>query len=373
MSTALTDLGAASVPHITHRLFDGRHIVFFSRDSADLPASLHDPRPGMERPGCGQLRQDPLTGDWIALATHRQNRTHLPPVDQCPLCPMQPGRETEIPTDFDVVAFENRFPALGPGLVELPPPLTVPQPGTTYPAGGRCEVLVYTPEHHGSLAELAPERVQLVLRALAQRTHALSQLPGIKQVFPFENRGEDIGTTLHHPHGQIYAYPYVTPTALKTARRAAEYLETTGRTLHQDLLDMERESGERMILSGDHASAYVPWAARWPVEIHVVPHRHVPDLAALTDAELDDLAAVLQDALTRVDALYSTPTPYIAAWHQAPLVDGLRAAARMHLQIMSPRRAQHKLKYLAGSEAAMGAFIGDVSPEETAARLRSAL
>ncbi|WP_052209838.1 galactose-1-phosphate uridylyltransferase [Kocuria sp. ZOR0020] len=373
MSTVLPDLPAATVAHVTHRLFDGREIVFFSHDDAALPTHLEDPRPAAPRAGHGELRQDPLTGDWIALATHRQNRTHLPPADQCPLCPMQPGRETEIPADFDVVAFENRFPSLGPDLVELPGPSAEPEPGTTHPAGGRCEVLVYTPEHQGSLAALDPRRVQLVLRALAQRTRALSKLPGIKQVFPFENRGEQIGTTLHHPHGQIYAYPYVTPTALKTVQRAADHLDRTGRTLHQDLLDFERESGERMISSGEHISAYVPWAGRWPLEVHVVPHRHVPDLAALTDEELDELAAVVQDVLTRFDALYPTPTPYIAAWHQAPLVDGLREASRLHLQIVSPRRAENKLKFLAGSESAMGAFIGDVSPEETAARLRNAL
>lgn len=370
MSTVLPEETAA---HVNHRLFDGREIVFFSHDAAVLPTDVQDPRPVAERAGHGQLRQDPLTGDWIALATHRQNRTHLPPADQCPLCPMQPGRESEIPADFDVVAFENRFPSLGPDLVELPAPSEAPVWGDTYPAGGRCEVLVYTPEHEGSLASLTPERVQLVVRALAQRTQALSELPGVKQVFPFENRGEQIGTTLHHPHGQIYAYPYVTPTALKMARRAVEHLQATGRTLHQDLLEAEQQSGQRMIISGEHVSAYVPWAGRWPLEVHVVPHRHVPDLAALTGDELDEYAAVLQNVLTRLDALYPSPTPYIAAWHQAPLVEGLREASRLHLQIVSPRRAENKLKFLAGSEAAMGAFIGDVSPEETAARLRDAL
>lgn len=372
MSTAL-DLPADSVPHVRHKLFDGRDIIFFSDHAHDLPTHMHDPRPPQKRVGHGQLRQDPLTGDWVALATHRQNRTHLPPADQCPLCPMQPGRETEIPADFNVVAFENRFPSLGPELVTLPQIATPSLDGHTYPAGGRCEVLVYTPEHEGSLAALDTQRVQLVMRALAQRTKELSALPGIQQVFPFENRGEQIGTTLHHPHGQIYAYPYVSPTALKTAHRAAEHLAKTGRYLHQDLLAMEQQSGQRMITAGQHTSAYVPWAARWPLEIHVVPHRQVPDLAELDTEELDELGLVVQDVLTRLDALYPTPTPYIAAWHQAPLVAGLREASRLHLQIISPRRAEEKLKFLAGSEAAMGAFIGDVSPEETAARLRSVM
>lgn len=372
MSTVSFEPAAMMVPHAEHRLFDGREIVFFAHEPADLPQAVVDPREPEERAGHGELRQDPLTGDWIAMATHRQNRTHLPPADQCPLCPSAPGRESEIPSDFQVVAFENRFPSLGPDLVDLPDPQQPPELGRTFPAGGRCEVLVYTPEHEGSLAQLEPEGVQLVVRALAQRTAALSALPGIRQVFPFENRGEQIGTTLHHPHGQIYAYPYVTPTTLKMAQRAVEHLDRTGRTLHHDVLDRELSDGARVVVAGEHVTAYVPWAARWPLEIHVVPHRHVPDLAALNDDELDELAAVQRDVLGRLDALYSTPTPYISAWHQAPLVPGLRDAARLHLQIVSPRRAENKLKYLAGSEAAMGAFIGDVSPEETALRLRNA-
>lgn len=373
MSTVSHDLPASLVHHISHRLSDGREITFFGHDDDVLPTVVHDPRPAAERAGHGQLRQDPLSGDWIALATHRQNRTHLPPVDQCPLCPSAPGRQSEIPVNFEVAVFENRFPSLGPDLVELPGPDQLPEIGHVHPAGGRCEVVVYTPEHEGSLAELDLDRVQLVVRALAQRTGALSRLKGVKQVFPFENRGEQIGTTLHHPHGQIYAYPYVTPTALKTARRAEQHLSNTGRTLHADLLEAEQADGERMLLAGERVSAYVPWAARWPLEVHVVPHRHVPDLAALTGEELDEFSAVVQDVLRRLDALYPTPTPYIAAWHQAPLVPGLREASRLHLEIVSPRRAENKLKFLAGSEAAMGAFVGDVSPEETAARLRGVL
>jgi UDPglucose--hexose-1-phosphate uridylyltransferase len=126
-----------------------------------------------------------------------------------------------------------------------------------------------------------------------------------------------------------------------------------------------------MVMEGTHFSAYVPFAARWPLEVHLVPHRHVPDLAALNGEEKDELAQVYLDLLKRVDALYPTPTPYISAWHQAPLDDVLRPAGYLHLQLTSPRRAADKLKYLAGSEAAMGAFINDTTPESVAERLRS--
>ena len=142
-------------------------------------------------------------------------------------------------------------------------------------------------------------------------------------------------------------------------------------TLTGSLLRAEREDGSRMVLEGEHFSAYVPFAARWPLEIHLVPHRHVPDLAALNGQEKDELASVYLDLLKRMDALYPTPTPYISAWHQAPLDAALRPSGYLHLQLTSPRRAADKLKYLAGSEAAMGAFINDTTPESVAERLRT--
>ena len=139
-----------------------------------------------------------------------------------------------------------------------------------------------------------------------------------------------------------------------------------------ELLRSESEAGDRMVLQGRHFSAYVPYAARWPLEVHLVPHRQVPDLAALSAAERDELAVLYPDLLARLDRLYPTPTPYIAAWHQAPVNDADRQAGWLHLQLTSPRRAEDKLKYLAGSEAAMGAFINDVPAEKAAARLREA-
>jgi UDPglucose--hexose-1-phosphate uridylyltransferase len=234
-------------------------------------------------------------------------------------------------------------------------------------------VVTFTPEHTGSFSGLTETRSRTVVEAWAHRTAALSALPGIKQVFPFENRGADIGVTLHHPHGQIYAYPYVTPRAAVMGAAARKFYDDAGgrQTLTGSLLRAEREDGSRMVMESDSFSAYVPFAARWPLEIHLVPHRHVPDLAALSGEEKDELAHVYLDLLKRLDALYPTPTPYISAWHQAPVDTLLRPASYLHLQLTSPRRAADKLKFLAGSEAAMGAFINDTTPELVAERLRA--
>ncbi|TQJ40220.1 UDPglucose--hexose-1-phosphate uridylyltransferase [Arthrobacter sp. SLBN-112] len=356
------------------RLSDGRELIYFDDDSTSTSRAEHlttDHRGLPARGEPGEVRFDALTDEWVAVAAHRQTRTHLPPADQCPICPTTPANASEIPAaDYDVVVFENRFPSLGPALGPVPENAVW---GTKGPAYGRCEVVSFTPEHTGSFSGLSAERSRTVIEAWSQRTAALSAMTGIKQVFPFENRGADIGVTLHHPHGQIYAYPYVTPRAGTLGVAARKYFDAQDGTdtLTGSLLRAEREDGSRMVLEGTHFSAYVPFAARWPLEIHLVPHRHVPDLAALSGEEKDELAQVYLDLLKRVDALYPTPTPYISAWHQAPLDDLLRPAGYLHLQLTSPRRAADKLKYLAGSEAAMGAFINDTTPETVAERLRT--
>lgn len=356
------------------RLSDGRELIYFddAGTTVSRAAELTTDHRGLPPRGePGEVRFDALTNEWVAVAAHRQTRTHLPPADQCPICPTTGSNPSEIPAaDYDVVVFENRFPSLGPALGPVPEDAAW---GTKGPAYGRCEVVSFTPEHTGSFSGLSRTRSRTVIEAWAQRTAALSALPGIQQVFPFENRGADIGVTLHHPHGQIYAYPYVTPRAAVMGNAARKFHDARdGReTLTGSLLRAERADGSRMVMEGQNFSAYVPFAARWPLEIHLVPHRHVPDLAALSGEEKDELADVYLDLLKRVDALYPTPTPYISAWHQAPLDPVLRPSGYLHLQLTSPRRAADKLKYLAGSEAAMGAFINDTTPESVAERLRS--
>lgn len=360
------------------RLADSRELIYFDDPGTPerTPGSVVDHRELPARGEPGEVRYDALSGDWVAVAAHRQARTHLPPADQCPICPTTPANPSEIPApDYDVVVFENRFPSLGPAVGDIP---ALPAPGFSGhgvkgAAYGRCEVVAFTPQHTGSFAELGETRARTVIEAWAQRTEALSALPGIKQVFPFENRGADIGVTLHHPHGQIYAYPYVTPRAAQLGAVARKYYDDVDakETLGASLLKAERDDGSRMVLEAKHFSAYVPFAARWPLEIHLVPHRSVPDLAALTGEERDELSHVYLDLLKRLDSLYPTPMPYISAWHQAPLDPVLRPAGQLHLQLTSPRRAADKLKYLAGSEAAMGAFINDTTPEAVAERLRN--
>jgi UDPglucose--hexose-1-phosphate uridylyltransferase len=365
------------------RLADGRELIYFD-EHAGTVRNTSDLRELPERAIGSQLRYDAILDEWVAVASHRQTRTFLPPADQCPLCPSREGRLSEIPASgYDVVVFENRFPSFAMNT----PDLDAPPPGSakpdaagrdatgdgdlfaTRPGIGRCEVVCFTSDHNASFATLPPGRVSTVMAAWVDRTAALSELPGVEHVFCFENRGEEIGVTLHHPHGQIYAYPFVPPRTQKMIDAACEYAARTGRNLFDDVLAGERTAGERVVTETEHWTAFVPFAARWPVEVHLYPKRRVPDLIGLTEAERDDFGPLYLRVLRALDANFGVPVPYISAWYQAPVHDG-RELFAAHLEVMSSRRAPGKLKYLAGSESAQGVWINDVPQENTAARLR---
>ena len=375
------------------RLADGREIIYFDETPALNRALARDLREGLApvpAPGTWSpeqaVRWDPLLGEWVIIAAQRQERTFLPPPDQCPLDPSAPGRPTEVPTDsYDVVVFENRFPSLR-GASTIPGPKTGPA-GPAGPGGpdlddglspqrpgyGRCEVVCFTSEHNASFAGLSPRRVRTVMEAWADRTATLSAMPGVEQIYCFENRGEEIGVTLHHPHGQIYAFPFVTPRTSQMVARSRAYTAPAGRNLFDDLVAAEQAGGTRMVAANEHWTAFVPPAARWPYEVLIFPTRRVPDLAALDNPARTAFGELYLDVLRRFDRLFGTPAPYIAAWHQAPVTDAeARRQFGLHLQVFTVRRAPGKLKYLAGTESGMAVWVNDIVPETAAQRLREA-
>jgi UDPglucose--hexose-1-phosphate uridylyltransferase len=368
------------------RLADGREIVYFDEvpglgralapDTRPLPprppapaGSAVEPAPPASAAPPGPpapagpavllgspeqgIRWDPLAGEWVVIAAARQDRTFLPPTDQCPLDPSAPGRPTEIPaSSYDVVVFENRFPSLREPL-------------------GRCEVVCFTSDHYASFAELTPRRVRTILEAWVDRTEVLGALPETRQVYCFENRGEEIGVTLSHPHGQIYALPFLAPRLEQMVTQARRY---QGGNLFDDLVAAELRAGTRIVARNEHWVAFVPEAARWPYEVRIFPLVRVPDLPALGEAAREAFGPLYLDVLRRFDALFDRPAPYIAAWFQAPVKDvAERREFAVHLQVLSIRRAPGKLKYLAGTESGMGVWINDIVPEEAAQRLREAL
>jgi UDPglucose--hexose-1-phosphate uridylyltransferase len=342
------------------RLADGRELIYYDlRD--DTVRDAVDRRPLERTVTTSEIRQDVLLGDAVAVASHRQGRTYHPPADQCPLCPSRGERLSEIPdSSYDVVVFENRFPSLAGD-------------------SGRCEVVCFTSDHDASFADLTEEQAGLVLDAWTDRTAELSHLPSVQQVFCFENRGAEIGVTLGHPHGQIYAYPFTTPrTALMLRSLAAHKKASGGENLFDAVVEREA-AGERVVLATEHWVAFVPYAAHWPYEVHLYPRRRVPDLLGLDEAARTEFPQVYLELLRRFDRIFGEgepPTPYIAAWHQAPFgaleeFDGVsRDDFALHLELFTIRRTSGKLKFLAGSESGMNVFINDVPPEAAAVRLR---
>ncbi|MEV7979798.1 galactose-1-phosphate uridylyltransferase [Streptomyces sp. NPDC086519] len=342
------------------RLADGRELIYYDlRD--DTVRDAVDRRPLERTHTTSEIRRDPLLGDQVAIASHRQGRTYHPPADQCPLCPTEGDRLSEIPdSSYDVVVFENRFPSLAGD-------------------SGRCEVVCFTSDHDASFASLTEEQARLVLDAWTDRTSELSHLPSVEQVFCFENRGEEIGVTLGHPHGQIYAYPFTTPRTALMLRSLATHKEATGGENLFDAVLARELADERVVLEGEHWVAFVPYAAHWPYEVHLYPKRRVPDLLGLDEAARSEFPQVYLELLRRFDRIFGEgepPTPYIAAWHQAPFgtleeFDGVtRDDFALHLELFTIRRTSGKLKFLAGSESGMSVFINDVPPERAAERLR---
>ena len=274
-------------PRIDAKLFDGRDIFFFDDASSSLPETRNsDQREKAERPQTAELRFDPLSSEWITVASHRQSRAFLPPAHVCPLCPTTKENLSELPDLFDVAVFENKGPAFGPRFGEIDQP-NGQRFGFATNSFGRCEVVVFSPEHEGSLGAMPVERIRTVIGAWMNRTSELQALDGVVQVFPFENRGEEIGVTLHHPHGQIYAYPFITP----VTKKLLSSIESYSGDFFADLHSYEHGS-ERVVIDSESFTAYVPYAARWPLELHLMPKRAISDLSQLAASEADELADV---------------------------------------------------------------------------------
>jgi UDPglucose--hexose-1-phosphate uridylyltransferase len=319
--------------------------------------------------GDAHLRWHPLRGEWITYAAYRQDRTFLPPPEYDPLAPTTAaGAPTELPGgDWDVAVFDNRFPALGGGGDADVPDLSVP----TAAANGHCEVVVYTPDRLGSLGGLPLDHLELVLSVWGDRTAQLAARGDVAYVFPFENRGAEVGATLAHPHGQIYAYPVLPPVPARMAEQSLSALAVHGRGSLDMLIDAERRDRVRLLYEGPHAVAFVPICARYPYEAWVAPIAPVPSFAALAVAQRADLARALKTVLLKYDGLWQRPMPYLMAWYQAPIDGRAHPEAHLHAQFWPPYRSRDRLKVLAGTELGAGFFAMDALPEEKARELQA--
>jgi UDPglucose--hexose-1-phosphate uridylyltransferase len=321
-----------------------------------------------------ERRFDPRTGEWTTIASHRQDRTFLPATDSCPLCPTtDPARATEVPRDsYEIVVFDNKFPAL---TAEPPAPSVASTPlYPVEPAVGATEVVLYSENHDLTLADMGPEWIGRLIEVWADRFARLGSREEVAYVFIFENKGEATGVTLHHPHGQIYAYPEIPPRPRLELETAMAHLRAHETCVFCDIAARERADGIRIVAQNASFLAFVPFAARFPYEVHVMPRRHAASLLDLTDPERAALAELLDVVLRGYDRLFDFSMPYIMSMHQAPTDDGRwQPVSHLHLEFTPPHRTATKLKYLAGSELGGGAFLNDAVPEQAAAELRAAV
>jgi UDPglucose--hexose-1-phosphate uridylyltransferase len=346
---------------------DGRPLVLYAR--CDLPADLCAPSPS-ETPHAPNphLRWHPLRGEWVAYAGHRQHRTFLPPAEYNPLAAScDPTNPTEVPEGpWEVAVFENLFPTLA-ATAHAPPELVVP----TAPGRGVCEVVVFTQDAQASLGALPLWNVELLVNVWADRYEELGARDDVQYVFAFENRGVEVGVTLHHPHGQIYAYPFVPAVPARELEQQRAHFERHGRGLLEDFVASEVATGVRMVYAGADVAAFMPICARYSYEVWIAPHRAAESFAALTAAERADFARALKTVLMKFDGLWQRPFPYILAVHQAPTDGRPHPEAHLHVEIYPAYRMPGRLKYLAGSEIGAGVFTADTVPEEKVKELQA--
>jgi UDPglucose--hexose-1-phosphate uridylyltransferase len=346
---------------------DGRQLTLYSRQpiASDIIAPSPSDEPVEANP---HLRWHPLRGEWVAYASHRQGRTFMPPPEYNPLAPTHdPQFPTELPQGkYDVAVFENRFPSMTP-LAHDAPALIV----ETLPANGICEVVVFTQDPAAYLSTLPLDHLELLLQVWADRTQIIGSNSQIQYVLPFENKGVEVGVTLHHPHGQIYAYPFVPPVPARMQANQQSYYQQHQRGLLPDLIQQEIADDRRILYRDDTAIAFVPICARYPYEVWVAPIEPTPTFMDLTSAQRQGLARALKTVTLKYDRLWNRPFPYLMAWYQAPLDGQPHPEWQLHAEFYPPYRTQERLKYLAGTELAAGMFANDALPEAKAQELQA--
>jgi UDPglucose--hexose-1-phosphate uridylyltransferase len=345
---------------------DGRPLILYGRKPITNVLEAPVPR-GLPSGPNPHLRWHPLRGEWVDYAAYRQERTFLPPAEFNPLAPAtSPEQPTELPAgDYDVAVFQNSFPSLTQDAHEASSSIV-----ETRPANGVCEVVVYTQNPKTSLGDLPLSQIELILEVWADRYHELSSQPGIRYIMPFENRGVEVGVTLHHPHGQIYAYPFVPPIAARELEQQRKYFEQKGKAMLEDLIAEELRDGRRILFNGESTVAFVPAFARYAYEVWIAPKICKASLADFNEAQRADFACALKTVLLKYDGLWNRPFPYVMILHQAP-VGSSPHESHFHIEFYPPYRSAAKLKFLAGSELGAGMFTSDTLPEEKAAELQA--
>jgi len=336
-----------------------------------------------EPPALWEQRWHPLREEWVIVAAHRQHRPWTGAVvaargpagvpahaGDCTLCPGNARVGGAInPPYTGTFVFDNDHPCVGPGAPrDLPPP---PPPYRVRPAIGHARVVCFSPRHDVTLAELSVEAIGDIVEVWRRETRVLAARAEVRQVLAFENKGEVVGVSNPHPHGQIYATNFVWKTVETELNASLRHRTATGRGLFSDIIRAEQQDGRRILHEDDQVVAFVPFFARYSYEVYLAPKRPVPDIVALDDKEVAALARGLKEITVRFDNLWRMSFPYVMTLHQAPIGGGDTGAFHFFIAFHPPLRRPDLLKYLAGPEIGGGNFLSDTSPEAKAAELRA--
>ena len=314
-----------------------------------------------------ELRYHPLTKDWVMIASHRQGRPQMPK-DWCPFCP----GSGKVPEDYDVYKYDNDFPALSQN---PPKPDDVEtELYKTAESYGKCEVILYSPGHTTTVPELSDDHMEKLVNLWCERFSELSKDEKIKYVYIFENRGEAVGVTMPHPHGQIYGYPFVPKKLQLELDSAREHRGETGKCLFCDMLDNELKANVRIIFRNEHFTVFLPFFTEYPYGVYIFSNRHVSTITQLTPQERRSLAVTIKDTVGMLDSLFDYKFPYMMCMHNAPVNTGEDVSEdyHFHIEFFPPMRSADKIKFNASSETGAWAHCNPTCPEQTSEELRQA-
>ncbi|MBR4439821.1 MAG: galactose-1-phosphate uridylyltransferase [Clostridia bacterium] len=313
-----------------------------------------------------ELRWHPLIKDWVMIASHRQNRPQMPKND-CPFCP----GSGKVPDNYDVYMYPNDFPALS----QTPP---TPDPVATdffktAEAYGKCEVILYSPDHTKPIRELTDEHMLKLVDLWVERFNAMKADERIKYVFIFENRGEVVGVTMPHPHGQIYGYSFMPKKLCLELESAKEHKEQTGKCLYCDLLENEVKEGSRVIFENEYFTVFLPFFCEYPYGVYIMSKAHKGDITEFTAEERFALGQTIRRVSGMLDSLFDTNFPYMMCMHNAPVNSGDTSEYfHFHIEFFPPMRSDVKQKFNASSETGAWAHCNPTAPEQKAEELRAA-
>ncbi len=303
------------------------------------------------------MRWNPSRQEWVTYSAGRKNRTTFPKKEYCPLCPsIDINNTTEIPfKNFEIAVFPNRWPSFN----SISENLSVKHLETK-PSKGECEVIVYSSDHQSTLAEMPIKRIELLINVWIDRYKFLYKKNNIKYVLPFENRGEECGVTLHHPHGQIYAFPFIPPVIKKEIKAFRK---------ENFIINILHKFGKKYFTyQNKHFIAAVPPFARYAYEIWIIPRKKIPGPWKLNSEEIEYFAKTIKKVVKGYDNFFGKRCPYIMGLHSSPDLEDKNF--HFHVEFYPPLRHGNKPKVLAGSESMAGVFIMDVLPEDSARELR---